>query len=455
MNQTVDHNNQAGVLVVDNERNVRRSLSMALNDAYRVFTAHSGKDAMEAVQRGKPDIVLLDILLPDMDGVSLLRKIKHTAPGLEVIIVTAVKDIQTAIRAIKSGAYEYVMKPYAVEEVRNVIHRALEKHRRTHRAGCLPRELDRHRPFEKMLGQTPRMREVFQLIATVAESDGAVLVQGESGTGKELVARAVHNRSQRKNKPFAVINCAAVPSTLMERELFGHNQGAFTNATKAMPGKLELAEGGTVFLDDIDSMDTSMQAKLLRAIQHKEFERLGGNRLIRADLRFVAACNKDLRELIRKGKFREDLFYRLNVFPIELPPLRHRRDDIPLLLNHFFLRQRKNREGSPERFSRNALAVLMNHDWPGNIRELENLVLRVSTVTRRRVIRVRDLPADLAGRRRSRAKTLKEAVDDFERDFIGEVLARAEGSRRRAAERLGIHRNTLRGKMSRLGLRAR
>ncbi len=452
----VDHRNRAGVLVVDDERGVRRALSMALKDAYRVCTARDGRSALDTVAGCAPDVVLLDILLPDMDGVSLLRRIKRMSPGLEVVMVTAVKDIQTAIRAIKAGAYEYVVKPFVVEEVRNVIHHALEKHRLSREVACLRRELNRHEPFESMLGRTPRMREIFQLIATVAESEGAVLVQGESGTGKELVARAIHNRSQRKDKPFVVLNCAAVPLTLMERELFGHDRGAFTHATKTLPGKLETAEGGTVFLDDIDCMDTSMQAKLLRAIQHKEFERLGGNRLIRADLRFVAACNKDLPTLIREGRFREDLFYRLNVFPIELPPLRHRREDIPLLLEHFLSRLQRRAKRVPERFSKDALDALTRYDWPGNIRELENLVMRVATVTRKRVIRSRDLPDDLTPRPgQNHTKTLREAMDDFERQLIQDVLKRVNGSRHLASERLGIHRNTLRGKMARLGLRFR
>jgi DNA-binding NtrC family response regulator len=449
----VDSDNQPGVLIVDDERNVRRVLSMALVDDHRVFTARNAKGALDTVRRGGMNVVLMDVLLPDADGVSLLQELKRIDPTLEVIMVTAVKDIQTAVRAIKSGAYEYVLKPFVVEEVRKVIHRALERHRLSQEVTGLLGELDASRPFESMLSRNRRMRDVFQLIAAVACSDGAVLIQGESGTGKELVARAVHNRSRRRNEPFVVINCGAVPRSLMERELFGHNRGAFTHATSSLPGKLELADGGTVFLDDIDSMDIGMQAKLLRAIQHKEFERLGGNRLIRVDIRFVAACNKDLQELIREGRFREDLFFRLNVFPVTLPPLRDRREDIPILLNHFLKIHRGAGSGRPETFSKKALEKLMQYDWPGNIRELENLVLRISTVTRRRKVRVRHLPEGLAPRSGGGALTLKEAVQGFERKFIGDVLEQVRGSRREAAERLGIHRNTLRGKMERLGLR--
>ncbi|MCF8063437.1 MAG: sigma-54 dependent transcriptional regulator, partial [Deltaproteobacteria bacterium] len=436
---------------MDDERHVRRVLSMALVDDYRVLTAQNAKGALDTVRHGGMSVVLMDILLPDADGISLLQELKRMDPTLVVIMVTAVKDIQTAVRAIKSGAYEYVLKPFVVDEVQNVIRRALEKHRLSREAAGLRREMEGCRRFESMLSSDPRMREVFRLIAAVACSDGAVLVQGESGTGKELVARAVHSRSRRRNRPFVVINCGAVPSSLMERELFGHNRGAFTNATSTMPGKLELAEGGTVFLDDIDSMDTSMQAKLLRAIQHKEFERLGGNRLIRVDIRFVAACNKDLQELIREGRFREDLFFRLNVFPIVLPPLRERREDIPILLNHFLKGHKKNGNGVPERFSQKALEALMNYDWPGNIRELENLVLRVCTVTHEQEIRVSDLPDDVPPPDPSGALTLREAVLSFERKLIVDALVRVHGCRQQAAERLGIHRNTLRDKMERLG----
>jgi DNA-binding NtrC family response regulator len=448
----IEDRNQPEVMIVDDERNVRRVLSMAFVNEYRVFTARNAKAALDTLRRRSMDVVLTDILLPDADGITLLQEMKRIDPALEIIMVTAVKDVQTAVRAIKSGAYEYLLKPFMVDEVRHVLDRALEKHRLSREVASLRRELGGYRPFENMLGRNPKMREVFHMITAVACSDGAVLVQGESGTGKELVARAVHNRSRRRKKPFMVINCGAVPSSLMERELFGHNRGAFTHATSTLPGKLEMAEGGTVFLDDIDSMDTGMQAKLLRAIQHKEFERLGGNRLIRADIRFVAASNKDLQELIREGRFREDLYFRLNVFPIVLPPLRERREDIPMLLNHFLEACRRNGNGVPERFSERALETLVQHDWPGNIRELENLVLRICTVSRAREIRVHHLPNDLAPRDARGSLTLREAVRDFERKYIGDTLERVQGSRQEAAALLGIHRNTLRGKMDRLGM---
>ncbi|MFO7785313.1 MAG: sigma-54-dependent transcriptional regulator [Thermodesulfobacteriota bacterium] len=442
----------AAVLVVNDERSVRQALSMALESSYEVFQAAGGKEAMDIVRQNNVDLVLLDILLPDVDGIILIGKLKSTDPHLEVVMVTAVREIRTAVKAIKAGAYEYVVKPFVVDEVRNVIHRALEKHRLTREVACLRRELESHKPFEKMVGRDEKMRHVYQVISMLARNDETVLVQGESGTGKELVARAIHNLSHRWNKPFTVLNCAAVPQTLIERELFGHNRGAFTNATKTLPGKLEITEGGTVFLDDIDTIETNTQAKLLRVIQHKEFERLGGNKTIRADIRFVAASNRDLHSLIREGRFREDLFFRLNVFPVHIPPLRHRRSDIPLLANHFLKRHRGNGQGNPVRFSKEALKRLIRYDWPGNVRELENLVLHVCTVTRKNVISAQDLPLNQPSTGGTGIKPLKKAIEDFERAYIGDVLEQFNGSRRQTAERLDIHRNTLLGKISRLGL---
>lgn len=441
------------VLVVDDERSIRQALSMALEDSYEVYQAASGKEAVDIVLQNTVDLVLLDILLPDADGVDLIGKLKNTDPCLEIVMVTAVREIRTAVQAIKAGAYEYVVKPFVVDEVRNVIRRALEKRRLTREVACLRRELEMYKPFEKMVGRDEKMRHVFQFISTVARNDETVLIQGESGTGKELVARAIHNLSPRWDKPFTVLNCAAVPQTLMERELFGHNRGAFTNATNTVPGKLELAEGGTVLLDDIDTIDTNTQAKLLRVIQDKEFERLGGNKTIRADIRFIASSNRDLPSLIREGRFRDDLFFRLNVLPVHLPPLRNRRDDIPLLVNHFLQRHKENGKITPVRFSKEALNKLIRHDWPGNIRELENLVLHVCTVTRKSVIDAHDLPLHQPTTGSGKGiRPLKEAVEDFERAYIGDVLEQFKGSRRETARKLHIHRNTLQGKISRLGL---
>jgi transcriptional regulator with PAS, ATPase and Fis domain len=285
--------------------------------------------------------------------------------------------------------------------------------------------------------------KVFDLIATVSQSDGAVLVQGESGTGKELVARAIHNRSPRRKHPFVVINCAAIPSSLMESELFGHTKGAFTGATNAAIGKLEIAHKGTIFLDDIDSLKINMQAKLLRVIQEKEFERLGSTKVIKIDVRFVAASNKDIADMILKETFREDLYYRLNVFPIILPPLRDRKKDIPLLLNHFLALQAQKTGKPNKHFSGKAINVLSDYDWPGNVRELQNLVERLFAITKGKTIHIDDPSPVSISKRTTQIIPLKEAVRNFERKYIDHVLNSVSGSRKKASEKLGIHRNTL------------
>ena len=315
-------------------------------------------------------------------------------------------------------------------------------------------ELERYHPFEEMVGKDKAMREIFDLTSDVSQSDGTVLIQGESGTGKELVARAIHNLSPRRTHPFVVINCAAIPGTLMESEIFGHMKGAFTVATSTTVGKLEIANKGTVFLDDIDSLDVNMQAKLLRVIQEREFERLGSTKVIKIDVRFVAASNKDLQELMSGGNFREDLFYRLQVFPMELPPLRERKGDIPLLLNHSLEMQAKKTGKGPKSFSDKAVKALMEYDWPGNVRELQNLVERLFAVTKDSVIHLKDISAFSMGKREIKDMTLKDSVNLFEKQHIREVLELVDGSRKKAADILGIHRNTLLSKMNELGLKS-
>ncbi|MGD9076775.1 MAG: sigma-54 dependent transcriptional regulator, partial [Desulfobacteraceae bacterium] len=356
-------------------------------------------------------------------------------------------------KAIKLGAYEYIIKPFTVDDVLTVIRRALEKRSLMREVTYLRGELERYHPFEEMVGKDKAMREIFDLISDISQSDGTVLIEGESGTGKELVARAIHNLSPRRTHPFVVINCAAIPGTLMESEIFGHMKGAFTGATSTTIGKLEIANKGTVFLDDIDSLDINMQAKLLRVIQEKEFERLGSTKVIKIDVRFVAASNKDLQQLMSEGKFREDLFYRLQVFPMELPPLRERKGDIPLLLNHFLELQAKTTGKARKSFSDKAIKGLMEYDWPGNVRELQNLVERLFAVTKDSDIHLKDISAFSMGKREIKELTLKDAVNLFERQHIREVLELVDGSRKKAADILGIHRNTLLSKMNELGLK--
>jgi two-component system, NtrC family, response regulator AtoC len=448
----MDTDKKDTILVVDDERGVRQSFNMVLKDEYNVLLAKSGEEAVDVFSKNSIDLVLLDIRLPDIDGLDLLLKLKDVDPNTEVIMVTAVKAIESAVKAIKSGAYEYIIKPFNVDDVMTVIHRALEKRRLVEQVAYLRHELERYHLFEKMVGKDEKMNDIYKFISTISQSDGAVLIQGESGTGKELVARAIHNRSPRKSQPFVVVNCAAIPVTLMEREIFGHVKGAFTGANGTRIGKLEIANKGTVFLDDIDTLDISMQAKLLRIIQEKEFERLGSTKVVKVDIRFVAASNKELDDLISKGDFREDLFYRLDVFPIKLPPLRERKGDIPMLLNHFLELHVKNTGKLPKSFSKDAVSILMEYNWPGNVRELQNLVERMFTITPGAVIELEDLSSfNLVGKQ-IKEMTLKEAVSEFEKRYVRDVLVMVNGNRRVAAERLGIHRNTLLAKTNEFDL---
>ena len=443
-------NKKAAILVVDDENGVRQSFNMLLKDNYTVLLAGTGKEAIEIFTKNPIDLVLLDILLPDINGIDLLEKLIETDPNVEIIMVTAVNEIKTAVKAIKLGAYEYIIKPFEVDDVLILIHRALEKKRLVQEVAYLRNALEMYHPFERMVGKDKQMKKIFDLISTISQSDGTVLIQGESGTGKELVARAIHNRSPRKNHPFVVINCAAIPPTLMESKIFGHNRGAFTGATSTSIGKLEVADRGTVFLDDIDSLDMNMQAKLLRIIQEKEFERLGSTKVIKADVRFVTASNKNLADLVSREEFREDLYYRLNVFPVNIPPLRNRKRDIPLLLNHFLELHTRKTGHSPKKFSENAVKKLMEYDWPGNVRELQNMVERLVTITKGPVIHLRNISTVSISlvKREIKDLTLKEAVHVFEKQYISEVLDIVNGNKKKAAEKLGVHRNTLMGKLT-------
>jgi DNA-binding NtrC family response regulator len=440
------------VLIVDDERGIRLSFYTVLKDPYHVLLAETGREALDILEHNSVDLILLDILLPDDDGLNLLRKMKDLDPQIEVIMVTAVKEIKTAVKAIKLGAYEYIIKPFEVNEVLNIMSRALEKHDLKTENVYLRNELERVRPFEKIVGHHEKMQAVYDFVSTISEGDGAVLIQGESGTGKELMARAIHKSSPRQDAPFVVINCAAIPSTLMESEIFGHHKGSFTGATQTKLGKLELANKGTVFLDDIDTLDTKMQAKLLRVVQEKEFERLGSTKILRLDARFIAASNKNIPDLISKGLFREDLFYRLNVFPLKIPPLRDRKEDIPLLLDHFLELNAKATGKAVKRFSKPAIGSLMKYHWPGNVRELQNLVERSFTVTKKPVIHLKDISTFSISSKSSGTLPLKKAVSAFEKQYIGDVLDSVGGSRKKAAEILSIHRNTLLSKMNDLGL---
>lgn len=441
---------RSSILIVDDEKIVRESLRLILKGDNKLHLAANAREALSRFQQHPIDLVFLDILLPDMNGIDLLGKLKQIKPATRIIMVTAVQDVLTAVDAMKAGAFDFLPKPFDVDRVRTLTARALIRtNERVH--------MDGDHCFEGMVGRDAAMRRVFKTIESVSACDGTVLIQGRSGTGKELVARAVHNRSARAPNPYVVINCGAMPATLMESELFGHCRGAFTGAFIDCPGKIETAHTGSLFLDEINCLSLEMQAKLLRVIQHKEFERLGSHRPIKADIRIIAATNKPLNELVEAGQFREDLYYRLNVLPIDLPRLRHRGKDIGLLLEHFLKRNASRNAQASKRFSPRASDILMRYNWPGNVRELENLVERLCTLHKGRTIRAADLQ-ELQSPKRSSAfngQKLKKATRAFERQHILAALKAFDGSRSQAARHLGIHRNTLLMKTKALGIEFR
>jgi len=444
----------ATILVVDDEHGIRESLRILLEDDYNVLLCAGGKEAVDVFMETSVDLILLDIRLPDINGVDLLVKLKEINPTTEIIIITAVRELQTAIKAVRLGAYEYVVRPFVIEDVLTLITRALEKGRLIKEVAYLKTELKRSRPFEKMVGEHPKMKAIFELISTIATSNGAALIQGETGTGKELVARAIHNLGPRKGRPFVVINCAAIPMNLMESELFGYSRGAFTGANQTTIGKIELADNGTVFLDDVNTLDMHMQAKLLRVIQEREIQRLGDSKTLKVDIRFIAASNQDLSTAVTQSKFKEDLFYRLNIFPVHIPPLRDRQTDIPLLLTHFLQKYSAKRGEPMKSFSPKAIKELIAYDWPSNVRELENLVERLATITKGPVIELLDQFSSRTDLQAFNKMPLKEATNSFQKQHITDVLNSVGGSRKKAAEILGIHRNTLLTKISELGISA-
>ncbi len=438
---------KARVLIVDDEAALRDSLRFLLSSKYELFFASHGKEALELSAKVVPDLVLLDMRLPDISGMDILKQIKETDPSIEVIMVTAVNTVSRAVEAIKLGAYDYVTKPFDIEAIQEVISKVLEKRVLERENSYLKGEIEKKNQFEKIIGRTSSMKEVFALISQVAREDVTVLVSGESGTGKELVARAIHNLSSRRQRLFVPVNCAAIPENLIESELFGHERGSFTGAIERRVGKFEIADSGTLFLDEIGSLPLKLQGKLLRTLQEKEIERLGGNKLIPVDVRIIAATNRDLRKEIEKGDFRQDLFYRLNVVPIHIPPLRERKEDIPILINYFInvynLEFAKNVvDLTPE-----ATQFLMAYDWPGNVRELQNLIERLVVLSKGEYIKMEKLPKEMLGEEISENAVddynFREAARRFESAFIKKALEKAGGSKSRAAKLMGLHRNTL------------
>jgi DNA-binding NtrC family response regulator len=438
---------KANILVVDDEKSMRDSMHMLLRDDYHVRLAKSGKEAISIIKEHPVDLVLLDIRLPEIDGIEILKIIKGHDENIEVIMVTAVIMVKHAVEAIRMGAYDYITKPFDIDALQEQVEKVLEKRTLMQENSMLRLMIEKDYQFEKIIGKSKEIREVFKIIDDVARSNATVLITGESGTGKELVARAIHNRSPRQDKLFVAVNCAAIPENLLESELFGHERGSFTGAHERQIGKIEIANGGTLFLDEIGSMPLPMQAKLLRVIQEKEIERIGAGYPTPVDVRIISATNSDLRAAIKKYKFREDLYYRLNVIPIHLPPLRQRREDIHLLANHFLHKFNRKFGKNIKGIKKDAMQMLEKYDWPGNIRELENLMERLAVLSKADHIGSDRLPPEIKGelpcRPGSEETNLEEAVQKFEADFIRQAIKKAGGKKGEAAKLLGIHRNTL------------
>ncbi len=443
------------VLVVDDDPGVRESFRLILEDHYDVMDVPDGPSALDVVRASQVDLVLLDIRLPGMDGIEVLERIKAIDDGLEVVLVTAVKTVRTAVAAMKLGAFDYLTKPFEEDELLAVMGRALEKRSLEREVTFLRSELARTQDTDEIVGQHPSMQQLHRLVAQVARTTATVLVTGESGTGKELVARAIHRQGPRRDKPFVAVNPAAIPETLIESELFGHEKGAFTGAHQRKLGRFELAQGGTLFLDEIGTLRAELQAKLLRVLQEREIERVGGTRSIKIDVRVIAATNADLKDAVRRGVFREDLYYRLNVVPVEVPPLRERAEDVPLLVGHFIRRYARAFNKGIDRLSPEALAALQEYRWPGNVRELQNVIERSVVLSEGPVIQLNDLPLDVLlpeHRRKVREADrlpLKSATEDFERQIVLRVLERVKGNQSEAARILGLHRNSLKRMLER------
>jgi DNA-binding NtrC family response regulator len=449
------------ILVVDDDPGLRESFRLILEDEYEVLDVPDGAQALDIVRSCQVDLVLLDIRLPGMDGLEVLERIKALDEQLDVILITAVKTLRTAVSAMKLGALDYLTKPFDEEEVLTVIRRALEKRALEREVVFLRSELAQREDLYEMIGQSAEMRRLQGLVVQVARTTATVLITGESGTGKELLARAIHRQGPRRDRPFVAVNPAAIAESLMETELFGHERGAFTGAYQRKLGRFELAQGGTLFLDEIGALRPEMQAKLLRVLQEREIERVGGSHSVKLDLRIISATNTDLKQAVAAQTFREDLYYRLNVVQIAMPPLRDRRDDIGSLADHFVRRHRQQFGKQIVGVAPDALETLADYSWPGNVRELQNVIERCVALADGPLIRLSDLPLELMiPDARSRANAagsldLEEAHDQFERQIVRRVLDRVDWNQSEAARLLGLHRNTLKVKMARWNLNRR
>jgi DNA-binding NtrC family response regulator len=441
---------RAAILIVDDEFSVRDSLTgWFRKDGYIVESAENASTAVKRLETAAFDVVLLDIKMPGMDGIELQRRIHEIDPHIVVIMITAFAAVETAVQALKQGAFDYVTKPVDPDELSHLVRRAIEQRRLQSENTDLRAKIEEMSTLHQPIGDSPEMRKVMELVATVASTDATVLIRGESGTGKEVIAHAIHANSARKYFPIVPVNCGALAENLLESELFGHEKGAFTGAQYRRKGRLEMADGGTLFLDEIGTVSLKTQVDLLRVLESKEFTRLGGTRAIQVDFRVISATNQDLERLVETGQFREDLYYRINVVTISLPPLRERRADIPLLAEHFLQRFSRRSRREMNSIEPEAMDALVRYRWPGNVRELANVIERAVVVGRPPAIRREDLPFSI------------EALDgpppgnslaDVERAHVERILAMTEWNVTRSAQILGVDRATLYNKIKRYGL---
>ncbi|NWF92307.1 MAG: sigma-54-dependent Fis family transcriptional regulator [Syntrophaceae bacterium] len=446
------------ILIAEDEEKMRRILEVNLQDRYRILLAQDGEEALRIFKESPVNLILTDMKMPGKDGLSLLHEVKRLRPEIPVIVITAYGTIESAVHAMKEGATDYLLKPIKMEEVKLVIERALQQVDLIDENRQLREEIKSLYGIDTIISKHPKMIEMMEIVRQVADSKATVLIQGESGTGKELVARAIHFNSERAGFPFVVVNCSAIPRELLESELFGHEKGAFTGAMKRKIGSFESAHRGTLFLDEIGEMPKELQVKILRAIEGYRFTRLGGGEEIDVDVRLITATNRDLKAAVEAGEFREDLYYRLHVVTIKLPPLRERREDIPLLAVHFIEKHRKEVRGKEFVISDKAIQALENYSWPGNVRELENCMLRAMLLSRSNRIELEDLPPEVRGDegetvhpvpkdsqelRRMKWLLKRKAEDELERIFLKEALKRNRGNISRTALDVGMDRRQL------------
>lgn len=442
------------ILIIDDEKNIREGLSAALElDGYSVKLAANGAEGLALIEKGDIDLVITDLRMPGISGEEVLAKVRGESPGIPVIVLTGHGSIDTAVDAMRNGAYDFLTKPLSLDRLSLIVKRALAGRELEIRHSSLQQELNAQASFESIIGKSAEMQRIFQMVRKAADSKASVLITGESGTGKELIANALHNLSPRKSNPFIKVHCAALSETLLESELFGHEKGAFTGAAARKRGRFELANTGTIFLDEIGEINQNVQIKILRVLQDKRFERVGGEETLEVDVRVIAATNRNLEEEIAQGRFREDLFYRLNVVHIQVPPLRDRKDDIPLMLNAFLDEFNRENNKSITGFDSRSRSALYKYDWPGNIRQLRNCVESAVVMCSGNEITLEDLPPTVRGAAESNVIQVPVGITmaEAEKIIIQQNLASNQGNKTKTADILGIGRKTLHRKLEEYG----